>query len=130
MPAQAQPRSFGPIFQEKQASCLHTASGYYFSSVQELNLLVPGLYCKTLLIFVLWPDGEGCWDSQRPFDVLKRETVTHSFNTSMTHLIYRHVATAISRRFLDGGGFKRDFDVNDILSNLYTAHDSSTAGRL
>jgi hypothetical protein len=48
----------------------------------------------------------------------------------MTIPIYRHVAIAISRRHLDGGGFKRDHDIGDQMTDLQTAHTSWTAGRL
>jgi hypothetical protein len=48
----------------------------------------------------------------------------------MTIPIYRHVAIAISRRHLNGGGFKRDYDIGDQLTDLQTTHTSWTAGRL
>lgn len=95
--------------------------------LQELDLLVPSPRRRSSSF--LWPDGEGCWNSQRLSDVLKRETAAH-FKAPMTIPIYRHVAIAISRRFLDGGGFKRDYDMGDRISDLQTAHTSSTAGRL
>jgi len=48
----------------------------------------------------------------------------------MTIPIYRHVAIAISRRHLNGGGFKRDYDIGDQTTDLQTTHTSWTAGRL
>lgn len=93
----------------------------------ELDLLVPSP--KHVSTSFLWPDGDKCWNSQRLSDVLKRETTAY-FKASMTIPIYRHVAIAVSRRFLDGGGFKRDYDIGDSLCDLQTAHTSSKAGRL
>lgn len=48
----------------------------------------------------------------------------------MTIPVYRHVAIAISRRHLNGGGFKRDYDIGDRVGDLQTTHTSWTAGRL
>lgn len=92
-----------------------------------MSLLVPTpKQCSSLF---LWPDDQGCWSGQRPSNILKRETAAY-FKAPMMIPIYRHIAIAISRRFLDGGGFKRDYDTGDRFSDLQTAHNSSTAGRL
>lgn len=95
--------------------------------LRELDLLVPSQ--KSRATSFLWPDGEGCWNSQRLSNVLKRETAGVS-KAPMTIPIYRHVAIAISRRHLNGGGFNRDYDIVDQTTDLQTAHTSWTAGRL
>ena len=76
--------------------------------LRELDLLMPGP--KPLDSSFLWPDKEGSWSSQRLSTVLKRETID-AFKAPITISVYRHVAIAISRRQLDGGGFKRDYDI-------------------
>ena len=50
--------------------------------------------------------------------------------TPLTTSVYRHVAIAISRRCLQSGGFRRDYDVVEKGSDHQTAHNSWTAGRL
>jgi hypothetical protein len=95
--------------------------------LRELDLLIPG--SKPLGSSFLWPDGEGSWNSQRLSTILKRETI-NAFKAPMTIPIYRHVAIAISRRHLNGGGFKRDYDIRDRVGDLQTTHTSWTAGRL
>jgi hypothetical protein len=95
--------------------------------LRELDLLIPG--SKPLGSSFLWPDGEGSWNSQRLSTILKRETI-NAFKAPMTIPIYRHVAIAISRRHLNGGGFKRDYDIGDRVGDLQTTHTSWTAGRL
>jgi hypothetical protein len=61
--------------------------------------------------------------------ILKRETGL-IFKAPLTISTYRHIAIAISRRHLDGGGFKRDYDVEEQASDRQTTHTSWTAGRL
>lgn len=95
--------------------------------LRELDLLVPSK--KSRATSFLWPDGDGCWNSQRLSNVLKRATAGIS-KAPMTIPIYRHVAIAISRRHLNGGGFKRDYDIGDQITDLQTTHTSWTAGRL
>jgi hypothetical protein len=95
--------------------------------LRELDLLMPGP--KPLGSSFLWPDKEGSWSSQRLSTVLKRETID-AFKAPITIPVYRHVAIAISRRHLDGGGFKRDYDIGDRIGDLQTTHTSWTAGRL
>jgi hypothetical protein len=95
--------------------------------LRELDLLIPG--SKPLGSSFLWPDGEGSWNSQRLSTILKRESI-NAFKAPMTIPIYRHVAIAVSRRHLNGGGFKRDYDIGDRVGDLQTTHTSWTAGRL
>jgi hypothetical protein len=77
----------------------------------------------------LWPCGNNTWTSQRLSSILKRET-SLAFNAPLTISTYRHIAVAISRRHLNGGGFKRDYDVEEKVSDHQTTHTSWTAGRL
>lgn len=60
---------------------------------------------------------------------MKRDTQS-AFKTALNISTYRHLAIAISRRHLDGGGFKRDYDVEENASDQQTAHTTWTAGRL
>jgi hypothetical protein len=77
----------------------------------------------------LWSQGCESWNSQRLTEIMKR--VTHlMLETPLPVSVYRHVATAISRRHLQGSGFRRDYDVADNTSDRQTTHDSWTAGRL
>lgn len=95
--------------------------------MRELDLLVPGP--KPLGSSFLWYDGKGSWSSQRLSTVLKRET-EKAFKAPMTIPVYRHVAIAISRRHLNGGGFQRDYDIGDKFRDLQTTQTSWAAGRL
>jgi hypothetical protein len=42
--------------------------------------------------------------------------------------IYRHLAIAISRRHLPGGGFKRDYGLENTKFDTQSSHSSWTAG--
>lgn len=95
--------------------------------LRELDLLVTGN--KPSATYFLWPDGEGSWNSQRLSNVLKTETA-ELCQAPMTIPIYRHVAIALSRRHLGGGGFKRDYDMGDQASDLQATRTSWTAGRM
>jgi hypothetical protein len=77
----------------------------------------------------LWSHGEGTWTSQKLSDVLRRETAP-MFKAGMTISTYRHVAIALSRRHLKGGGFRRDYGIEEKSSDRQTTHNSWTAGRL
>lgn len=48
----------------------------------------------------------------------------------MTISTYRHVAIALSRRHLRGGGFRRDYGIEEKSSDRQTTHNSWTVGRL
>ena len=77
----------------------------------------------------LWPKGIGCWDPKRLTVILKRET-NACLDAPMPISIYRHVAIAFSQRHLKGGGFKRDYDVEETARDNEATHDAWTAGRL
>jgi hypothetical protein len=77
----------------------------------------------------LWSYKGEAWSSQRLSTVMKRET-SLQFKAPFAISTYRHIAIAISRRHLNGGGFRRDYDVEDGVSDRQTTHTSWTAGRL
>lgn len=78
---------------------------------------------------LLWPKGTEAWSSSRLTNVLRQET-GWLCKASLTISTYRHVAIALSRRFLSGDGFKRDYDVEESASNQQAANTRWTAGRL
>lgn len=71
----------------------------------------------------LWPKSRGCWESNKLYIVLKRE-FGNSMGQEMNIPIYRHLAIAISRRHLPGGGFKRDYGLEDTKFNKQSTHSS------
>lgn len=99
-----------------------------FPFTKQLSLLTHPRITQATDAF-LWSRGGESWNSQRLTEVLKRETHT-MLGTPLTISVYRHVAIAISRRHLQGGGFRRDYDVAENTSDRQTTHNSWTAGRL
>lgn len=77
----------------------------------------------------IWPKDQGTWDSKRLGDVLDREFRAR-LGTPANIAMYRHAAIAISRKYLDCGGFKRDYDVDDKRADLQAAHSSWTASSI
>ncbi|MCJ1360602.1 MAG: hypothetical protein MMC33_010610 [Icmadophila ericetorum] len=75
----------------------------------------------------LWPKGQANWDSSRLSTVLQREARAQ-LHTSMNIMTYRHAAIAISRTHLTGGGFKRDYGIEDKAVDTQAAHSSWIAG--
>jgi hypothetical protein len=99
-----------------------------FPFTKQLSLLTHPRITQSTDAF-LWSRGGESWNSQRLTEVMKRETHT-MLGTPLTISVYRHVAIAISRRHLQGGGFRRDYDVAENTSDRQTTHNSWTAGRL
>jgi hypothetical protein len=94
---------------------------------QELKLLVP---CRqTTGNPFLWPGEKDSWSSQRLSNVMKQETAAF-LGAPIGLQIYRHLAIALSRRHLKGGGFKRDFDTDLSARDNQSTHTPWTAGRL
>lgn len=77
----------------------------------------------------IWSKKQGTWDSKRLGDVLDREFRAR-LGTPANIAMYRHAAIAISRKFLDCGGFKRDYDVDEKKADLQAAHSSWTASSI
>lgn len=72
------------------------------------------------------------WPTKRLRDVLAREFKQH-LATDANVVIWRHVAIAISRRHLNGKGFKRDYDGQEDLQSIadkQAAHNSAWAGQI
>lgn len=67
------------------------------------------------------------WDSQRLSRVLQRETKA-SLGVALNIPVYRHLAVAISRKYLQCGGFKRDYGIEESTSDRQGSHTSWTAG--
>ena len=77
----------------------------------------------------IWAKDQGTWDSKRLGDVLDREFRAR-LGTPANISMYRHAAIAISRKYLDCGGFKRDYDVDEKRTDLQAAHSSWTASSI
>jgi hypothetical protein len=75
----------------------------------------------------LWAQNGGTWDSTELSKILSQEAKTH-LQTSLGITSYRHAAIAISRVHLRSGGFKRDFDAEELPADHQAGHESSTAG--
>lgn len=69
------------------------------------------------------------WDSARLGRIVRREFQA-DLDVYMSLPYYRHLAIAISRKHLDGGGFKRDYGAEDTRLDLQSAHQSSKAGTI
>ncbi|KAF7441678.1 hypothetical protein A1F99_140160 [Pyrenophora tritici-repentis] len=75
----------------------------------------------------LWPKGSGTWDSSRLTRVIAREARLY-LDTTLSILIYRHLAIAISRQHLPCGGFKRDYGVHKKIADQQATHGTWIAG--
>jgi hypothetical protein len=103
--------------------------------VYHISVILPFCHALDLLALgkkgtpsaFLWPKGGGCWESNRLYTVLKRE-FGRSTGQEMNIPIYRHLAIAISRRHLPGGGFKRDYGLENTKFDTQSSHSSWTAG--
>lgn len=92
---------------------------------EKLQLLALGE--KTSPSPYLWAKGKTCWDSSRLTNVLKEEAKRY-LKTELSIGIYRHVAIAISKEKLAGGGFKRDYGLEENGADNQATHASWTAG--
>ncbi|EED20833.1 conserved hypothetical protein [Talaromyces stipitatus ATCC 10500] len=77
----------------------------------------------------LWPKAHQGEDSSYLSKILEREARQH-LQTKWNITYYRHAAIAISRAHLPSGGFKRDYGVNEKVTDQQGSHTSWTAGTI
>lgn len=77
----------------------------------------------------LWPQARPGEDSRYLSKILEKEARQH-LQTKWNLTYYRHAAIAISRAHLPSGGFKRDYGINETVTDQQGSHTSWTAGTI